>query len=201
MGCVLGFCFAALAMDCLMVHFCKFNRAAPISARRVHVMFALRALALRAGALTPCSSCCSKGSTAAVVARFRSGMSAQQPGSAWAPPAAAGTAPAAQAAPTPAEAGAAAAAAVSQQPRVRDYPEEPRVGVGVVILRALPPAHEPEVLLIQRGKEPNKGAGWRIVLPGNAELAQGAGILWRMPTAWLAVACITYFHEHSEAPA
>ncbi len=44
-----------------------------------------------------------------------------------------------------------------RQPRVRDYPEEPRVGVGVVILRALPPAQEPEVLLIRRAKEPSKG--------------------------------------------
>uniref|UniRef100_A0A7S0RVA8 Nudix hydrolase domain-containing protein n=1 Tax=Chlamydomonas leiostraca TaxID=1034604 RepID=A0A7S0RVA8_9CHLO len=40
----------------------------------------------------------------------------------------------------------------------RSYPTEPRVGVGVVVFR--PPATaaaQPEVLLIKRGKEPNKG--------------------------------------------
>lgn len=45
-----------------------------------------------------------------------------------------------------------------QQGRVRDYPDEPRVGVGVVVLRQLPPAGQPEVLLIRRAKEPAKGA-------------------------------------------
>lgn len=63
--------------------------------------------------------------------------------------------------PRPAEAEAAAAPGEQpqqqRQPRVRDYPEEPRVGVGVVILRALPPAQAPEVLLIRRAKEPSKG--------------------------------------------
>jgi 8-oxo-dGTP diphosphatase len=34
---------------------------------------------------------------------------------------------------------------------------EPRVGVGVVILRHLKECQEPEVLLIRRGKPPNKG--------------------------------------------
>ncbi|KAL4447543.1 hypothetical protein ABPG75_004762 [Micractinium tetrahymenae] len=62
--------------------------------------------------------------------------------------------------PPPAEATATSTAAPGEQPqqrRTRDYPEEPRVGVGVVILRALPPAREPEVLLIRRAKEPSKG--------------------------------------------
>ena len=44
-----------------------------------------------------------------------------------------------------------------QQPKVRNYPDEPRVGVGIVILRQLPPADAPEVLLIRRAKEPSKG--------------------------------------------
>ena len=44
-----------------------------------------------------------------------------------------------------------------QQPKVRNYPDEPRVGVGIVILRQLPPADTPEVLLIRRAKEPSKG--------------------------------------------
>lgn len=62
----------------------------------------------------------------------------------------------------------AAAAEQQQQQRVRIYPDEPRVGVGIVILRQVPPLNQPEVLLIQRGKEPNKGAGglcvgWRII--------------------------------------
>lgn len=66
-----------------------------------------------------------------------------------------------QAEPAPA-AGAAvqpAAEAVQQQGagKVRDYPDEPRVGVGVVILRQLPPERQPEVLLIRRAKEPAKG--------------------------------------------
>ena len=47
--------------------------------------------------------------------------------------------------------------AASSAARVRDYPEEPRVGVGVVILRSLPPAAQPEVLLIRRAKEPSNG--------------------------------------------
>lgn len=42
------------------------------------------------------------------------------------------------------------------QGRVRSYPDEPRVGVGVVILRQLSP-QQPEVLLIRRAKEPSKG--------------------------------------------
>lgn len=42
--------------------------------------------------------------------------------------------------------------------KVRSYPTEPRVGVGAVILRQLTPhKQDAEVLLIQRGKEPNKG--------------------------------------------
>lgn len=44
-----------------------------------------------------------------------------------------------------------------QQAKVRNYPDEPRVGVGIVILRQLPPANTPEVLLIRRAKEPSKG--------------------------------------------
>lgn len=35
--------------------------------------------------------------------------------------------------------------------------QEPRVGVGVVIMRHLKECQEPEVLLIRRGKPPNKG--------------------------------------------
>ena len=74
------------------------------------------------------------------------------------------TAPAACGAPLPA-AGTVASAAEQQQEqqgRVRDYPDEPRVGVGVVVLRQLPPAGQPEVLLIRRAKEPAKGAAaWR----------------------------------------
>lgn len=49
------------------------------------------------------------------------------------------------------------AAAAQQQPKSRHYPDEPRVGVGVVILRQLP-QQPPEVLLIRRAKEPSKGA-------------------------------------------
>ncbi|KAL4856800.1 Nudix hydrolase 1 [Chlorella vulgaris] len=40
--------------------------------------------------------------------------------------------------------------------KVHNYPDEPRVGVGVVILRQLLPG-QPEVLLIRRAKEPAKG--------------------------------------------
>lgn len=40
----------------------------------------------------------------------------------------------------------------------RQYPDEPRVGVGAVVFRPAPSgAGEPEVLLIKRGKQPNKG--------------------------------------------
>lgn len=58
-----------------------------------------------------------------------------------------------------ADADAAAAHAVAAAPpKVRSYPTEPRVGVGMVILRQLTPHKEDaEVLLIRRGKEPNKG--------------------------------------------
>lgn len=38
----------------------------------------------------------------------------------------------------------------------RAYPTEPRVGVGVVVLRELSPGN-PETLLIRRAKAPNKG--------------------------------------------
>ena len=44
--------------------------------------------------------------------------------------------------------------------RSRESPDEPRVGVGVVILRLSPTAQgkaAPEVVLIQRGKPPDKG--------------------------------------------
>jgi hypothetical protein len=82
---------------------------------------------------------------------------------------AAGAAAAAGGAPLPAAGTVAAAARPQQAPpqqgqeqeqqgRVRDYPDEPRVGVGVVVLRQLPPAGQPEVLLIRRAKEPAKGA-------------------------------------------
>lgn len=72
--------------------------------------------------------------------------------------AASGAAAGGTAVPRPAEAAAPADAGEQpRQPRTRDYPEEPRVGVGVVILRALPPARDPEVLLIRRAKEPSKG--------------------------------------------
>ena len=43
----------------------------------------------------------------------------------------------------------------------REYPERPFVGVGVVVLR------NDEVLLVQRGKDPNKGQ-WSI--PGGKQL-------------------------------
>lgn len=44
------------------------------------------------------------------------------------------------------------------EPRVRSYPQEPRVGVGVVVLRQLTQRKEDaEVLLIRRAKEPGKG--------------------------------------------
>jgi hypothetical protein len=59
-----------------------------------------------------------------------------------------------------AEVGAAAGAVAAEpkpQGKVHTYPDEPRVGVGVVILRALPPERQPEVLLIRRAKEPAKG--------------------------------------------
>jgi hypothetical protein len=47
---------------------------------------------------------------------------------------------------------------IASQSQSRSYPSEPRVGVGVVILRQ-PKQTEAgmEVLLVQRGKEPNKG--------------------------------------------
>ena len=44
----------------------------------------------------------------------------------------------------------------------RLYPDHPRVGVGVVVLRPDPPA----VLLVRRGKPPNMG-GWAI--PGGGQ--------------------------------
>lgn len=58
---------------------------------------------------------------------------------------------------------AAAGTAAAAPPKVRSYPDEPRVGVGVVILRQLQPEKESaEVLLIRRAKEPSKGARqWR----------------------------------------
>ena len=46
---------------------------------------------------------------------------------------------------------------VQQAGKVHVYPDEPRVGVGVVVLRQLPPDRQPEVLLIRRAKEPAKG--------------------------------------------
>ncbi|KAI8465305.1 MAG: NUDIX hydrolase domain-like protein [Monoraphidium minutum] len=52
-------------------------------------------------------------------------------------------------------AGAAAGAGAAPQVRSRIYPDEPRVGVGVVCFRA--PAASPEVLLVKRAKEPAKG--------------------------------------------
>ncbi len=51
----------------------------------------------------------------------------------------------------------AAGSTEQQQAKVRNYPDEPRVGVGIVVLRQLPPANTPEVLLIRRTKEPSKG--------------------------------------------
>lgn len=58
-------------------------------------------------------------------------------------------------------AGGTVAAEQQQQPqaqgKVRSYPDEPRVGVGVVILRQLSPQQPEEVLLIRRAKEPSKG--------------------------------------------
>jgi 8-oxo-dGTP pyrophosphatase MutT (NUDIX family) len=45
-----------------------------------------------------------------------------------------------------------AGAQASAAPRSRQYPDEPRVGVGVVVLR-----EGPDVLLIQRSKEPSGG--------------------------------------------
>lgn len=47
---------------------------------------------------------------------------------------------------------------------VRNYPKEPRVGIGIVVLRHLEPS-PPEVLLIQRGKPPSMGQ-WSI--PGGS---------------------------------
>ena len=44
--------------------------------------------------------------------------------------------------------------------KIREYPERPVVGVGVVVLRG------DKVLLIQRGKDPNKGQ-WSI--PGGKQ--------------------------------
>lgn len=70
--------------------------------------------------------------------------------------------PAAAAGAATVEATVAVAAAQEQQQqqaaRLRNYPDEPRVGVGIVILRQLQQAR-PEVLLIRRAKEPSKGAG------------------------------------------
>eukprot|EP00959_Pyramimonas_sp_CCMP1952_P423652 8874283-Pyramimonas_sp.AAC.1 len=39
----------------------------------------------------------------------------------------------------------------------REYPQVPRIGVGVVVLRTNKETNNAEVLLIQRGKEPDKG--------------------------------------------
>lgn len=59
------------------------------------------------------------------------------------------------------------ASSVATVDKVRDYPLEPRVGVGVVILRNL---DRPEVLLIRRAKEPNKG--YWSVCGGSQELGE-----------------------------
>lgn len=66
-----------------------------------------------------------------------------------------------------ATAGAARSAHASDPPpsptppsRVRSYPSEPRVGVGVVVLRQLTQhKRDAEVLLVRRGKPPSKGEG------------------------------------------
>lgn len=63
--------------------------------------------------------------------------------------------------------------------RSRENPTEPRVGVGVVVLRELQPG-QPETLLIKRGKEPNKGA----CLPGGMCFLGGICSL-----AWHAAGC------------
>lgn len=60
-----------------------------------------------------------------------------------------------------------AAVGTAAPPKVRSYPDEPRVGVGVVILRQLKPDNDAaEVLLIRRAKEPAKGE-LRPALPGS----------------------------------
>ena len=76
----------------------------------------------------------------------------------------------------PAAAAATPASTQQQQPKVRNYPDEPRVGVGIVILRQLPPTDQPEVLLIRRAKEPSKGKPlfcasfpWQYLFPWDLE--------------------------------
>jgi 8-oxo-dGTP diphosphatase len=55
--------------------------------------------------------------------------------------------------------------------KTRDYPNEPRVGVGVVIFRRQPAtSSSPQVLLIKRGKAPNKG--WWSFCGGSQELGE-----------------------------
>eukprot|EP00887_Chlorella_sp_A99_P003189 scaffold9.g3189.t1 len=60
---------------------------------------------------------------------------------------------------------------MASEGRHRSYPDEPRVGVGVVILRQLSPRKEDaETLLIRRAKEPNKG--WWCFCGGSLELGE-----------------------------
>lgn len=54
--------------------------------------------------------------------------------------------------------------------KTRDYPDEPRVGVGIVVLRRPATSSSPEVLLIKRGKAPNKG--WWSFCGGSQELGE-----------------------------
>eukprot|EP00959_Pyramimonas_sp_CCMP1952_P278841 5830263-Pyramimonas_sp.AAC.2 len=52
----------------------------------------------------------------------------------------------------------------------REYPQVPRIGVGVVLLRTNKVTNNAEVLLIQRGKEPDKG---KWTFPGGRTRAGG----------------------------
>lgn len=61
--------------------------------------------------------------------------------------------------------------------RIRQYPEEPRVGIGVVMLRKGPAKHDgsqaAEVLLVRRAKAPEIGK-WTVP-GGSLELGEEAG--------------------------
>jgi hypothetical protein len=86
------------------------------------------------------------------------------------------------------EAPADASATVAAEPhKVRSHPTEPRVGVGIVILRQLTQQKaDAEVLLIRRAKDPCKGeqeASAVACFCGQDRFEQTGqhGVLWRFP--------------------
>lgn len=71
----------------------------------------------------------------------------------------------------------------------RAYPTEPRVGVGVVVLRQLADGN-PETLLIRRAKAPNKGAPGTILRSRARTLTENIdqlGIMQREPRGCLSI--------------